>query len=152
MNYKCYFDGACKLNPGHDIGVGGYVECDSEVVYEFGNQIHTDKMSSNNVAEYMALETIIDFLLNTVSKDDKVDIYGDSRMTVMQVSGRWKPKNGLYKETATRVIKKYNNLKNLTTVTLNWIPREQNQRADDLSKSDTKQSEMIISLMDEYLS
>ena len=135
MNYKCYFDGACTINPGFDIGVGGYIELDNKIIDKFGYQMKMDELSSNNVAEYLALEDIIEMLLKFVTKEDTVKIYGDSKLVIMQTNGRWKIKNGLYKEHALRVVFKYKRLQEQTNVRLKWLPRLNNEKADILSKT-----------------
>jgi ribonuclease HI len=123
--YFGYFDGASSGNPGK-IGVGfAILNSSDEVVYQRGEIIGT---GTNNEAEYFALI----LLLETALKNgvEKMEIFGDSKLVVEQVSGRWKVKAENLKpfsEIAKDRFKKGN-------FTISWIRRDKNTLADSLSK------------------
>ena len=84
--------------------------------------------NTNNVAEYSAFIMILDVMKNKV--DCNIDIFGDSMMVVNQMSGSWQIKSGAYKDYAMRAKEKLLALKQKNKVTITWIPREQNEKAD----------------------
>jgi len=129
-----YFDGLCEpKNPG---GVATY----GYVVYEDGKKVHEEHGVvgagmfgddvSNNVAEYTAMIRGMAYLLHTGYRG-RITVRGDSQLTIRQMRGE-------YKVRARRLIplhKKAVELKgNFEAVTLEWVPREANEEADQLSR------------------
>jgi|SRR6478752_890661 len=132
---KCYFDGACEpKNPGGNMGIGAYILVHGKEIYTHSNYILANSENSNNVAEYMALEKILQYLQSNDLKSKEIWIYGDSNLVIQQMSGKWKVKNGLYKESALRCKELALRLKTKHNLNYKWIPRELNERADKLSK------------------
>lgn len=133
--YKCYFDGACDVNPCGNMGIGSVIYNGSKMEFDYSYGIHASRNNSNNVAEYLGIISIFEWLLENLHKGDSAIIYGDSRMVIMQMIGAWKIKEGLYKEYAIKAKKLLLNLKsNGIIVKFKWIPRERNVEADTLSK------------------
>lgn len=129
----CFFDGATEpRNPGGAMGMGAIVFCESDVVYEHSSFVPQDFTNTNNIAEYLALELVIDFLLDNNVEDDDVLIQGDSQLVIKQMQGEWSIKQGAYTPHAERCWRKLALFSNRPK--LKWIPRAENQRADDLSK------------------
>jgi ribonuclease HI len=64
-------------------------------------------------------------------QDHAIEICGDSRMVIEQMSDRWKISAGAYVAAALRAREM---LRQFPNVRLVWIPRDQNRRADELSK------------------
>lgn len=127
-----FFDGACApINPKGHIGFGCLVKEDNKVVYEYGGYLEANENNSNNVAEYLALENVLDFLLENGMQDEKITVYGDSKLAVMQMNKRWRIKGGRYFETAISCKEKTNNF---SKIIFKWIPREENTDCDNLSK------------------
>jgi ribonuclease HI len=137
MKYTCYFDGACEpKNPGGNMGLGAVVLNDKkERVGMFSDFIPANPENSNNVAEYKAFGWLVAALSDRVEKTDTVEIFGDSKLVVNQMNGFWKIKQGRYVEYAQGYLPIFQRLKTQCKVYLKWIPREQNQLADDLSKA-----------------
>lgn len=130
--YICFFDGCCEpTNPGGTMGMGVYIS-DGDKEYSDSKIIKPAEENTNNVAEYLALIN----LLKVLQKKDgcKIEIYGDSKMVINQMSGEWKIKKGNYKEHAYRAKKLYDTLCLNNEVNIYWIPRESNNIADELSK------------------
>jgi ribonuclease HI len=130
---KCYFDGACEpTNPGGNLGIGAIVFHNNEAVLRHSDFIAAAQFNSNNVAEYLGLEQILIFLKDYSCEENKIFIYGDSKLVINQMTGKWRIKFGYYKEAALRCKKLIGTINKELVFT--WIPREINQFADDLSK------------------
>lgn len=127
-----YFDGACAPeNPKGHMGFGCLVKEDNKIVYQYGGYVEKHESNSNNLAEYLALENVLDFLLENGYEDDNICIFGDSQLVIMQMMNKWKIKSGRYVETAKSCKAK---VKVFDNIILKWIPREQNTECDELSK------------------
>ncbi|MBI4091963.1 MAG: ribonuclease HI family protein [Candidatus Levybacteria bacterium] len=130
QNFMIYADGGARGNPGP--AAYGFVIFNSKglKIYEEGRAIGK---TTNNVAEYSAVVAALKYVSerSVVSGQlSVVQIFLDSQLAAMQLSGRWKIKN--------------ENLRNLfftiqeleqkigAKVTYSNIPREQNRQADRL--------------------
>lgn len=119
-----WFDGASRSNPG-EAGAGALIE-DEEgaVVWESAEYLG---VRTNNEAEYAA---VLALLREAGSRGMRgIKIRGDSRLVVMQTSGKWKVKEPrlmpLAREAASLLAE--------LGASIEWVPREQNSRADALS-------------------
>lgn len=119
-----YFDGASRGNPG-TAGAGALLVNESgEVIWETARFLGT---KTNNEAEYTAL-----LLLLKAAKERDIktlNIYGDSKLVVSQVSKQWKINLPHLRALAQEAW----GLMEGMSVTLEWIPREKNKLADALS-------------------
>jgi ribonuclease HI len=92
---------------------------------------------SNNVSEYLGLLSILEYF-DELGVKLTADIYGDSDMVIKQMQGIYKvtddPKKvyGPYGHKALEIKKRLE--KRGCKLNFYWIPREKNQRTDDLSK------------------
>ena len=137
---KVFFDGACgPQNPGGKCGGGAAIYYDGELTVEIAERYvpKNPKDTSNNLGEYWALIKALEYLLTQGKAQEEIKVFGDSNMVISQMNGLWRIKNGIYKEQA-EVCKKL--LENFSNIYLDWIPREQNERADELSKIALKKS------------
>ena len=126
--YECYFDGACEpQNPGGEIGAGIYVT-DGEKEYATYNHLPAKEENTNNMAEYLAFIMILDLMSN--KEKCEIKIYGDSMLVVNQMDGKWQIKNGAYTSFAVQAKNKLEKLKLNNVVSIEWIPREKNVKAD----------------------
>lgn len=83
----------------------------------------------------MAFESILDFINESHLKEIKFHICGDSKLVIEQMNKTWQIKQGRYVPFAKRCQQKLKTLKEAGCVfVLQWIPREQNGYADELSK------------------
>lgn len=140
INFEVFFDGACEpKNPGGHLGYGYLIYQDGD--YILSDSFYEPKSSNNtnNVAEYKACLEALHRLLQYVSihsiTEYSVSAFGDSMLVVKQMNGVWNINSGAYKEFALKtksLIEDFENIK------FNWIPREQNQDADDMSKQELK--------------
>ena len=125
--YTVYFDGASRSNPG-PASYGG-------VIYdETGKEVATYKKyigkHTNNVAEYLGCFHGIQACIQEGIKN--VTIYGDSKLVVEQVSGRWKVKSDNLKPIYNE-IKKVLATKPFNKIEFKHVKREKNKRADELA-------------------
>lgn len=133
---EAYFDGACEpINPGGTASYGAIIFIDDQRIWECSKIYHPIKkgQTSNNLAEYSGLIAILDYLMEEAHFLSEIKIYGDSKIVIEQMKGTWKIKKGLYVPLALMAKKKLRFFKKLT---LQWIPREQNSLADELSKAE----------------
>ena len=140
-DYTCYFDGATeKANPCEKMGIGVVIFKGDTLVNEFAEPYK--QHGTNNLSEYLALTSILIHFYN--KKELNIKVYGDSKMVVEQMSGRWVINDGAYTSQAAYCNKLLENMeKRGTNVYFEWIPREQNKRADELSKLALKLKEPV---------
>lgn len=119
-----YFDGACHGNPGP--GAVGWVLVNGDgIVADGGERIGE---TTNNRAEYEALIRAL-----TAAYEfgfDRVDVRGDSELIVRQVRGEWNTNDPELRElrvTARELLDRFD------AWTLEHVPREVNERADELA-------------------
>ncbi len=116
-------DGASRGNPG--AAAGGAVVLDPET----GQVVATAGVlcghASNNVAEYRGMIEGLDIAL-AMAPEGSVHVRMDSKLVVEQMSGRWKIKHPDMQDLARAA----RELIGSRSVTFEWIPREENARAD----------------------
>jgi len=125
-----YFDGLCY--PKNPCGVAAY----GYLIYEDGELLHKGFGAvgegpgmTNNVAEYEGLLAAL-FWIKDNGLNDKVGVRGDSQLVINQISGRWQVKSG----TSSKYVPEIKEMMNGMDVVLEWIPREKNGEADELSR------------------
>jgi ribonuclease HI len=125
-----WFDGLCEpVNPGGVPAYGWVIKTPEGVVlHEDMGIAPKDLPQTNNTAEYAALleglrfAQTLDFL--------SLEIRGDSKLVIEQINGRWNCN-------AAHLLKLRNDCQALLTGirwTATWMPREQNEHADGLSR------------------
>lgn len=136
--FICYIDGACEpTNPGGHMGIGAAVFENGVSIYSYSQHVPLNPKNSNNVAEYSALLKLIDWLVEQELTDHEILVRGDSKLVVNQMSGQWNINSGLYAPFAYEATKKIRQFKNIR---FEWIPREMNEFADELSKTEMKKA------------
>jgi len=127
---EAWFDGACEpVNPGGYAGAGALMKIDGEIVWTFAKIVGSGPTMSNNVAEYAACNEV---LSRVATVDGIAQIFGDSKLVVMQLLGHWKVRGGLYLPYYQQARESFSRVRD--RVSLEWIPREENSEADELSK------------------
>lgn len=119
-----YFDGASRGNPG-PAAVGWVIVTGDGIIAEGGKRIGE---TTNNRAEYEALIQAL-----SVSADygfDTVELRGDSELVVKQVKGAWNVNEPNLRERRVRALSL---LEQFDEWTLTHVPREINERADNLA-------------------
>ncbi len=118
-----YFDGGSRGNPG-PAAIGWVIVTGDGIVAEDGEPIGT---ATNNQAEYEALiaglEAASDYGY------DEVHVRGDSELIVKQVRGEYDTNNPELREKRVTV---HELLREFDEWTLEYVPREVNDRADGL--------------------
>jgi ribonuclease HI len=152
--YEAWFDGACEpINPGGK-GVAAFVIADEAglLVAEQAIDLGRCPGMTNNIAEYRGLtgllEKVIVLRKASIERGDHAEsveilVRGDSLLVVSQVDGSWNcNKDHLIRlrDDARRLLGALRKLG--VEVRLAWIPREENTRADALTKSLYSESEL----------
>lgn len=127
---KVNFDGACILREKG--GYGFSISNEDFTIHKgFGKVIVSKENCTNNVAEHEALRQAFLWLLENELQDEEIKVFGDSKMVVNQIFGSWKAKGDKpYKPFYLENMKlkaKFSNIQG------KWIPREENELADELS-------------------
>ena len=135
-NLYCKFDGMCQpVNPGGIACYGFVVQKKNEQIiriYEEGGIAMTpfSDESSNNVAEYVGLIKLLEWLSKNRYENFPILIRGDSQLIINQISGKYKVKSEKlmsYYEKTKSLIKNFDNIK------IEWIARDNNKDADNLA-------------------
>ena len=137
-DYRLYFDGLCDRasirgarNPG-GLSTYGWLLYDGDkvIAQDYGIVHKGGTESTNNVAEYTALIRGLEYVSQEMS-DVSLSVYGDSRLVINQVTaiyGVYAPLlKPLYSQAATLIDQ-------IRHCHFQWIPREQNEAADQLSR------------------
>ena len=117
-------DGACFGNPG-PAGIGVVVEYEGRTA-EIARSIGS---ATNNIAEYSALVAGLEEAARLGAED--VSVFLDSELAVKQMLGKYRVKNEGLKPLFLRAKKLSQSFRKFS---IRHVPREENARADRLSK------------------
>jgi ribonuclease HI len=135
-----HFDGLCEPNPGGVSCYGWIIQhgpLDFMPRTETGHGfVRQGPGSTNNVAEYFALGHALKHLLDAGYRG-RLEIRGDSKLVIEQLSGRWKCQAPLLVPLRQRCLALIELLGNDFSAI--WIPRAQNAEADELSRKAYRQ-------------
>ena len=156
LGIHCYFDGCCEpTNPGGTAAYGAVIYEDDKRLWECSQIFRPgngkEKDTSNNVAEYLGFEAILRELIKRKLQIRMITVYGDSRLVIKQMFAdrrgrKWRIRRGLYVPHAQRcrkLIKEFPNIRG------KWLPREDNEIADELSKRELKNAGVEFRLQPE---
>ncbi|PJE60716.1 hypothetical protein COU86_02815 [Candidatus Roizmanbacteria bacterium CG10_big_fil_rev_8_21_14_0_10_36_26] len=141
--YEIYFDGACEpINPSGTVSYGFLIKKDGKIIAHESKIIGSGDGMTNNLAEYRGLIASLRYLLTrNPLTHNPLTIFTDSSLVYNMVAKNW---GWSKKKTIWRPHKDHPHLKKLLFEALKllenfqyqikWIPREQNQGADSLSK------------------
>lgn len=126
-----YCDGACEpKNPG---GVATY----GWVAYWNGKRARSGygvvcqgEGATNNVAEYTAVIRALEYLKGK-GYGGQVKIYTDSQLIVNQINGLWRVNKPALRELKIKVSALCTHFDG---VSFEWVPRDRNREADELSR------------------
>jgi ribonuclease HI len=138
---ELFFDGACEpINPGGTASYGWLLKQDKKILKQGFGVVGKGHGMTNNIAEYNGLIKGLEEFIKLNIKE-KLYIKGDSNMVINMISGKW---GWNKKKTKWEPHKKMPHLKELLDEALKlldkidheikWVPREQNEEADLLSK------------------
>lgn len=128
------FDGSCewhngKRNPGGLATYGWTIfRGDKTVAWGYG-EVCRGEGATNNVAEYNALLSLMK-AYRDLGLTDPIYVTGDSQLVIRQLSGQYRVKAPLLIPLHQQVKKAW-----IPGMTLAWVPREENEHADNLSKT-----------------
>ncbi|MGL4598666.1 MAG: ribonuclease HI family protein [Bacteroidia bacterium] len=129
---EMYFDGSCEPNnPGGRMGMGTLIKKDGVHIFANTETVQADSGNTNNIAEYRALINGLGWLIENNMNHQRIAVYGDSKLVIMQMSNEWAAKAGRYLpyyKDAMSLRSKF------TKISFKWIPRKQNSEADQLSR------------------
>ena len=138
--YTFFFDGACKGNPGHS-SAGFLLQNDAgSNLGEFYSYLGPS--FTNNQAEYAGIT--IGQLISRMVGIKNLKIYGDSKLIINQMNGRWNVNDIKMKETnadAKRILCHFDK------VLMEYVPRRNNSVADDLAN---KAIEEVVGMSEDY--
>jgi ribonuclease HI len=127
-----HFDGACEGGHGGSIATYGFVVEGPGLRYEDRGlavpPFH--ERATNNVAEYVAAIYALEWLLGT-RYDGEVVLEGDSQLVIRQMTGEYEVKAEHLRPYRERLLQLASRFRR---VEYRWVPREENARADALSK------------------
>jgi ribonuclease HI len=127
-----HFDGACEELGGRRVAAYGYALGGGGLLHEdFGLAVPPGHpRATNNVAEYVGAICALEWLARH-GYAGEVRLLGDSQLVVRQMSGE-------YRVRAEHLVPYHERLRQLTRsfrkVEFVWVPRDENARADALSK------------------
>lgn len=130
--FICYADGCCEpYNPNGHMGIGAVIFENGKSIFEYSKHIPASNKNSNNVAEYLAVHAILDYLIEHELTNEEVLVRGDSKLSMMQCAGEWSINKGIYVPLAHEARKK---IPAFAKIRFEWVPRKMNEYADNLSK------------------
>jgi ribonuclease HI len=130
---QVHFDGACEPPKGGGVATYGFtVEGNGLDHEEFGLAVKPwSRHATNNVAEYVAAIRALEYLRSRQFRGP-VLLFGDSQLVVRQMAGEYEVKAEhlrAYHARLTDLASQFEETR------FHWIPREENVRADELSKA-----------------
>lgn len=128
--YELYFDGACLPNPGGTASFGFVLYLNGSEIDRGHGIIGSGKYMTDVVAEYKALIAGLSSFLRLFNKPGAIlKIYSDSQFVVSQVTKQ------VHESLDLQIIGFHlREIQRMVKVYLSWIPRNENKRADELSK------------------
>lgn len=128
MILHAFTDGASRGNPG-DSGIGILVKNEQgEVVL---SECAFIGRTTNNIAEYTALLTLLDRVASMSC--EQMIVHSDSELMVRQIAGTYKVKNEALKAYHRNVLKTIESLS--FPVKIRHVAREMNREADQLANT-----------------
>jgi ribonuclease HI len=127
-----WFDGAAWLRSKASYGF--VIKDDLGIIKEDSGVVPCEaERSTSNVGEHFALYSALSWLKENGYTDNEIVAFGDSTLVIKQIFGGWKCRDfslpyAPFYEMNKNIVKLFKRLEG------KWIPREQNEHADNLSK------------------
>lgn len=129
---QAWFDGSiAPINPGGTARYGIVIKVNGETVHQASGVIGQGNAMSNNVAEYGAVNAVMEYLIDKQITGD-VTIFGDSQIVVRRLR-KGSVSRGLCEPYSRRAIELKNQL--MCKPSFVWTPRANNEEADALSRA-----------------
>lgn len=142
-----YCDGLCEPNPGGIATCGWVVYKGESRIKKSCSLICEGPGSSNNTAEYAAVIRALEWLLEKEFQDRRIKVRTDSQLVVYQLTGRYSVRSPMIIPLFKKAVELINQF---GSISFEWIPREQNKEADELSKKAYKRTLAIRKKSREY--
>lgn len=127
-----YFDGACEpVNPGGHVTWGFVLHLPDEDDVKYGYLGHGEGMTSN-VAEWVALGKGLRHIADSRLLVRRLSVRGDSKLVINQLTGEWNVNAEHLRKYRDRCLELLEEIG--CEWNARWIPREENERADELSR------------------
>lgn len=123
------FDGSCKNNPGGSGGYGVVIKEDGRIIDELAGSLKAKDGMTNNRAEYIALIIGLKYL-KAHYPEHSIICRGDSKLVIYQMTGEY----SVNSDNLFDLWKRASKVANKMNVSFEWIERERNKRADELSR------------------
>jgi len=125
-------DGLCEpVNPGGIACYGWIASRDGLKLSEGLGVAARGSRATNNVAEYQAVIEALRWLLSAGHSGEPVELRSDSQLVTRQLAGDYAVRSGrirpLYDQ-ARALLSQFRDIR------LRWVPRDQNEEADALSR------------------
>jgi ribonuclease HI len=130
---NAYFDGLCEpRNPGGVATYGFVVLRDGKRIHEGHGLAATpySEGATNNVAEYTGVLRALEWILSQGLEKEPLHVRGDSDLIIRQIKGEYKVKSPLLAPLYSQVRAL---LPRFSSLTFEWVPREENRDADRLT-------------------
>lgn len=128
---EVWIDGCCyPVNPGGTACTGYVIKKIGITIAKGSKIVGEGKGMTNNVAEYHALVYALEEIHQKHLQNEPITIRSDSTLLVNQMKGNWKVKAPNLYPIYRKARKLASNLK----ISIEWIPRELNEEADELSR------------------
>ena len=125
-----YFDGLCyPRNPGGVAAYGYAVYRVGKPIWRGFGAVGEGRGMTNNVAEYEALLAAARWLVDE-GIEEKIIIKGDSELVIKQMKGEYRVTSA----TSKKYVPEIKRLLQGKDVSFSWVPREENEEADELSR------------------
>lgn len=132
-----YTDGASRSNPGQ-AACSFLVSFEGQAPFKTHKQYLGDKVT-NNQAEYRGMALALAYLVELIGSSPTpsfgdIAIFSDSKLVVEQINGGWKVRDANLLGPCQKCQDSLRSLrKSGRKVAIQWIPRERNSLADELS-------------------
>ncbi|MDD1754084.1 MAG: ribonuclease HI [Methanothrix sp.] len=125
-----HFDGLCyPKNPGGVAAYGYLAHRDGKLIHQGFRAVGEGKGMTNNVAEYEGLMAAAQWIADE-EITEKIVIKGDSELVIKQMNGQYRVNSA----TSKKYVPEIKKLLQGKDVSLVWVPREENEEADKLSR------------------
>jgi ribonuclease HI len=133
------FDGSCYPNPNGLAACGYVIKKDGVVISKQARKIGTGPYS-NNYGEFYGAFLGMTEIAQLAQPKDRIFVRGDSQLAIKVLNKSFRPKpESLYFTAYELAAQALSDLRRMgCVVMLDWIPRELNKEADELSKYDRK--------------
>lgn len=127
-----YCDGLCEpVNPGGTACYGWVAYRGRKKLGKDCGVVCSGPKATNNIGEYTAIIRALEWLLANDYTEEEIELRSDSQLCIYQLQGRYAVRSSNLIPLHARVLDLARRFRNLS---FRWVPREQNEEADKLSR------------------